>query len=142
MEKQPRIDDAHKQDDLVLKIFLPKSDFASKAPLKKTTYRPRNQPDEKVRHFATLIVSKTSQYENGTFQPRPFCRNRDRQNPERGQSDRAGVNPCLLIMAKVFEKCDRRTDDQTLNLSGSPTIHNRIVRYNILYCHDIQNFSV
>ena len=60
VEKQPRIDDAHKQDDLVLKIFLPKSDFASKAPLKKTTDRPRNQPDEKVRHFATPIVSKTS----------------------------------------------------------------------------------
>ena len=74
VEKQPRMEAARGQGDLILKTFLPKSDFASKAPLKKTTDRPRNPHGEKVRHFATLIVSKTSQYENGTFLSRPFCR--------------------------------------------------------------------
>ena len=46
--------------------------FCPKVTLKKTTDHPRNPHGEKVRRFATLIVSKTSQYENGTFRSRPF----------------------------------------------------------------------
>jgi len=42
----------------------------------------------------------------GLFSQAPFAENRDRQNPERGQSHQQAKNPARRLWRKTFEKCD------------------------------------